>query len=66
MSKKYLYIIIAVLGIVILSLLTYKTSEKIDFKGIKTIQRMTLGFWIRVKSLYTDILLNISIQNMIV
>lgn len=35
MNKKYLYIIIAVLVIAILCLLTYKTSEKVNFKGDK-------------------------------
>lgn len=35
MNKKYLYIIIAVLAIIILCLLTYKTSEKVEFNGNK-------------------------------
>lgn len=35
MNKKYLYIIISLLAIVILCLLTYKTSEKVVFNGNK-------------------------------
>ncbi|WP_344831956.1 DUF1573 domain-containing protein [Chryseobacterium ginsenosidimutans] len=35
MNKKYLYIIISLLVIVILCLLTYKTSEKVVFNGNK-------------------------------
>ncbi|WP_029293618.1 DUF1573 domain-containing protein [Chryseobacterium hispalense] len=35
MNKKYLYIIIALLTLIILCLLTYKTSEKVVFNGDK-------------------------------
>ncbi|WP_415327070.1 DUF1573 domain-containing protein [Chryseobacterium sp. MMS23-Vi53] len=35
MNKKYLYIIIAFLTLIILCLLTYKTSEKVVFNGSK-------------------------------
>lgn len=36
MNKKYLYIIIALLALLILCLLTYKTSEKIVFNDTKS------------------------------
>ncbi|MCU7618878.1 DUF1573 domain-containing protein [Chryseobacterium sp. PBS4-4] len=36
MNRKYLYLIIAVLVIVILCLLTYKTSEDVNFKEDKS------------------------------
>ncbi|WP_415327053.1 DUF1573 domain-containing protein [Chryseobacterium sp. MMS23-Vi53] len=35
MNKKYLYIIIAFLVLIVICLLTYKTSEKIVFNGSK-------------------------------
>ncbi|WP_394666563.1 DUF1573 domain-containing protein [uncultured Chryseobacterium sp.] len=35
MNKKYLYVIIALLAIIVLCLLTYKTSEKIVFNDEK-------------------------------
>lgn len=35
MSKKYLYLIIAALVIIVLCLFTYKTSEKVVFNGNK-------------------------------
>lgn len=48
MNKKYLYIIIAILFIVILCLLTYKTSEEVNFNVDKS--NLTHDFGILDKS----------------
>jgi len=48
MNKKYLYIIIAILIIVILCLLSYKTSEEVNFNGDKS--NLTHDFGILDKS----------------